>query len=450
MPTAHEVIAALPTLTPADKELLRELLTRRMVYALAATEDPEDFIALDPDSGVAPLYLIFSGVLFAYNPLDAVTAHDGTTCLVTSDGKRYKSDSIGVPFSVLDKDTIAQPVLPTVGDCYLVPAAATGAAWAGKDAQVAQYTESGWHFTVVPIGRFLYVKDETAFYHRNASGNWTAGVGSITLGDGTIAAAKNVGGGSRVNWVVENQTTNTPATITEGVSYIIGPSPTGRWSGHAGKIAAGENSGETIYTPAAGWIAFDKALSKRLTFIGSGWAQGSDAVVLLETQVASSSSTIDFTIPQDDVYDAFEIRLTNIKPASDDVQLLMRIATAGPVWQTTSYNSAASVTNVSGTSAIANSNDLAMRLTFTPSTTGALGNAAGESLSGVVRFTNPETSDYCQFSYDTVYSQADGLMGRLQGAGRYGTAVAIVGVRFVFTGGSIAGGRFSLYGIRKN
>lgn len=76
-------------------------------------------------------------------------------------------------FSVSTRSITAEPgTAPAVGSRYLVPTAATGADWSGKDGRVAIYAASGWLFAAIPIGQPLYVEDEDKFYYKNASGVW--------------------------------------------------------------------------------------------------------------------------------------------------------------------------------------------------------------------------------------------------------------------------------------
>jgi hypothetical protein len=294
MTVSHESIAALPVTGAASKSLTRAMATRRFAYCLAADESAADFVAVDPDAGTIPLYLIQNNVRYQYDSADSTTAA-GATCLVTSDGKRYKSDTIAYPHSVLDKDTVAQPVspAPTVGDRYLVPTAATGTDWAGKDGKIAIYTPSGWRFATASIGQFLYVEDETAFYHLDDSGNWVAGVGSIVLGVNSVplSALINIG---RTSFIVENQTTNTPpGSPSVGVAYIIGSSPTGAWAGKVGQLAVCEaGTSWTYYAPSNGWQAYDKATNSPVRYNGSAWVSGAGAWVgFLSVQTASGSTT---------------------------------------------------------------------------------------------------------------------------------------------------------------
>ena len=293
MTVSHESIAALPVTGAASKSLTRAMATRRFAYCLAADESAADFVAVDPDAGTIPLYLIQNNVRYQYDSADSTTAA-GATCLVTSDGKRYKSDTIAYPHSVLDKDTVAQPVspAPTVGDRYLVPTAATGTDWAGKDGKIAIYTPSGWRFATASIGQFLYIEDETAFYHLDDSGNWVAGVGSVVLGVNSVplSALINIG---RTSFIVENQTTNAPpGSPSVGVAYIIGSSPTGAWAGKVGHLAVCEaGTAWTYYAPSNGWQAYDKSTNSPVRYNGSAWVSGAGAWVGYSLVKTASGST---------------------------------------------------------------------------------------------------------------------------------------------------------------
>ncbi|MGJ4996208.1 DUF2793 domain-containing protein [Bradyrhizobium sp. HKCCYLS3077] len=269
----HEAVAALPVSTAAQKALIRAMAERRFAYCLDASESAANFIATDPATGVLPLYLIQNNISFQLDATDTTTVADGVTCLVTNDGKRYKAAAVTPPFSVLSIGTSAQPASPSVGDSYILPTAATGTDWAGKDGQIGIYTARGWVFAVAPIGRFIYVRDVTSFYHRNNSGVWTQGVGSLPLGSNSVPLRANVGVDASLIVKVENQTTNAPpASPSVGLGYIIGSSPTGAWAGNPGKLARCEQAGLfTIYSPAPGDIVYDKSSATNYQFDGTAW-----------------------------------------------------------------------------------------------------------------------------------------------------------------------------------
>ncbi len=179
--------------------------------------------------------------------------------------------------------------------------------------------------------------------------------------------------------------------------------------------------------------------------LGAGWA-------LIETQSASSSATIDFTNGLDDTFDAFEIRISNAKLATDDVEMWMRIGTgAGPTYQAgaSAYYWQTDVLRGASSGIVGDVGDSEMVLSFT-SAGAALGNASGENFNAVIGFNNPDASDFCEFHWRGSYSDASGIPTPFWGGGRYNTAGAITAIRFLPETGTFASGRFSLYGLKKS
>ncbi|MDR3450732.1 MAG: DUF2793 domain-containing protein [Alphaproteobacteria bacterium] len=71
---------------------------------------------------------------------------------------------------------------------------------------------------------------------------------------------------------VVDYTINTPpASPATGDAYIIGPSPTGAWTGFAGNLA-GYYAGWSIKPPLAGWMAWTRNGNRVLYYTGSAWA----------------------------------------------------------------------------------------------------------------------------------------------------------------------------------
>lgn len=296
MPTNHEAVAALPNASAADKTLLRNLVTKRLAYVLADADDPTNLVAVDPDTGAAIIDIIYLGRVFHYDATDTTTPHDGTTCIVTSDGRRYKlaSGTEVVAYSVLDRDLAAPPISPSIGDAYLVAAGATGA-WAGHSYEVAVYTIRSWEFLNFGIGRLIYVEDIDSYFHKDSGGNWLAGFGAQTLSSNSVPLSAAINFGKQL--IVENQTTTAPpVSPTVGTAYIIGPSATGAWAGHDAKIAICEVAGSfTIYTPGNGWEAYDKARGNSFHFDGSAWISSAGAFVGYKS-VESSTPVVNRSI----------------------------------------------------------------------------------------------------------------------------------------------------------
>lgn len=71
--------------------------------------------------------------------------------------------------------------------------------------------------------------------------------------------------------VVSRVMSTPPASPVDGVAYIVGASPSGAWSGQAGRVAL-YFSGWRFKSPKAGWIAFAQDEAKFVVYTGSAWA----------------------------------------------------------------------------------------------------------------------------------------------------------------------------------
>lgn len=80
--------------------------------------------------------------------------------------------------SVISATTTAQPVSPTEGDCYIIPASATGTDWSTyTEKDVAVYRSGAWTKFTPINGWVAYVADDTELVVYN--GSWTAIVANI-------------------------------------------------------------------------------------------------------------------------------------------------------------------------------------------------------------------------------------------------------------------------------
>jgi hypothetical protein len=301
----HDAVAALPITGAPSQTLLRNVNVARMPYVLFDADDSRTITFTDPTTGAKTIDLLLFGRVFHYDPTDTTTAHDGTSCLVSLDGLRYKlalgSDVFA--YAVLDNTIATPPVSPALGDAYLVAAAATGA-WVGKSNYIAVKTNRGWEFVNFGIGRFIYVESVDTYYHKNSGGAWVTGFGNQTVIANSVPLSAAINFGKRV--IVENQTTTSPpGSPTVGTAYIIGPSATGGWSGLDTKIAICEVAGSfVVYTPTNGWGAYDKALSNEYHFNGSAWISSAGRFIDGATASYSANAALtalmlcDDTIPQ--------------------------------------------------------------------------------------------------------------------------------------------------------
>jgi hypothetical protein len=297
MTVNHDAVAALPISGSASKTLLRNVNVARFPYVLFDADDSRNITLIDPSTGAITIDVMLFGRVFHYDPTDTTTVHDGTSCLVSADGLRYKL-AVGTDvfaYAVINNTTSVPPVSPTLGDAYLVAAGATGA-WAGKSNYIARKTNRGWEFINFDIGRFIYVESVDTYYHKNAGGAWVTGFGNQVTTPNSVPLSAAINFGKRI--LVENQTTTAPpGSPVVPTAYIIGPAATGAWSGLDGQIAICEVAGSfVIYNPTNGWEAYNKAKNTSFTFNGSAWA--STAGAFINTASATYSANVDINTPQ--------------------------------------------------------------------------------------------------------------------------------------------------------
>jgi hypothetical protein len=72
--------------------------------------------------------------------------------------------------------------------------------------------------------------------------------------------------------VIDRDLTTPPTTPANGDRYIVGPSPSGAWLGHANKIAAWQDGAWAFLTPREGWLAWVADEDQLYAFTGSAWA----------------------------------------------------------------------------------------------------------------------------------------------------------------------------------
>ena len=72
--------------------------------------------------------------------------------------------------------------------------------------------------------------------------------------------------------VLDRDLTAPPSSPADGARYIVGGSPTGAWSGHAGSIAAYQDGAWMFYAPVEGWIAWIGDEDAAVVWDGSAWS----------------------------------------------------------------------------------------------------------------------------------------------------------------------------------
>lgn len=196
--------------------------------------------------------------------------------------------------------------------------------------------------------------------------------------------------------------------------------------------------------------------TNKVTGLGNGTAAtdaaayGQVIMRTIESQVASNSAAFDFDANLDDTYDRYELEFTNLVPQTDDVTLFLRVGTGGgPTWQSgaSAYTTNAWLVGASAGQFLGGAGS-AVFLTGTTTALG-VGNAAGEFVSGVVEFDNPDAAKFPVFSFRSRYMTPAPASVSVTGGGSYGTSGAITGLQLSFSSGNIVSGTARLIGYRK-
>ncbi len=174
-----------------------------------------------------------------------------------------------------------------------------------------------------------------------------------------------------------------------------------------------------------------------------GSAIGDPGLVLLETVVASSASTIDIGESFLDIgtYDEFEIRVTEFNPSIDGADLLIRLKYAGSFLAVNySYHSAVGIYSSNSYSALVSQTDTSIQIS------NQIGNA--DAISLTLSIANPASSikRMVYWKGANVFNITNGKA--LSGSGINHATTIIQGVRFLMSTGTFSG-TARLYGVIK-
>jgi len=181
-------------------------------------------------------------------------------------------------------------------------------------------------------------------------------------------------------------------------------------------------------------------------------AGGSSAgVVLLEQHTASSSATLDFTTGITSTYDDYMFELVNVLPASNAVDMWLRVSTnGGSTFDATAgaYNTLA-FRWTSGASAAAGGTSTNMQVDGGGGADPVSSTAANGGVNGTYyMYGAANTAMGTVFKGEVTNGSTNGFRGAVV-AGTWTTTTAVNAVRFLFSSGNIASGTIRLYGVAK-
>lgn len=180
---------------------------------------------------------------------------------------------------------------------------------------------------------------------------------------------------------------------------------------------------------------------------GTWAAPGSGALVLISSQTASSSATIDFT-GLNSTYHTYIIEFSQVVPVTDGQPLYLRVGTGGtPTYQSGASDYSWSIMFlVHATSPaygqLGDDADSEIQLSDN------VGNNTLESVDGRIVFYNPSaTSRYHKCTFENNSINGSGVAFTAVGSGIYRSTTAVTALRLLFASGNISSGTFKLYGV---
>ena len=196
-------------------------------------------------------------------------------------------------------------------------------------------------------------------------------------------------------------------------------------------------------------VCNDRSMAS-ITSLPSGVSGGS--LVLLSTQTASSSSTIDFTSNIDSTYDSYIFKFINIHPSNDNVDFYVNASVDGGsnynVTKTTTYFRAGHDEGGSGAATEYRTGEDLSQSTGGQIILQQMGNDNDQCGSGTLHLFNPSSTTFVKHFISRVDGMAhnDQLLSDFI-AGYFNTTSAINAIQFSIEAGTIESGDICLYGI---
>ena len=185
-----------------------------------------------------------------------------------------------------------------------------------------------------------------------------------------------------------------------------------------------------------------------ITALPSGVSGG--AMTLLETQTASSDSTISFTSNIDSTYKEYIFKFINIHPATNSANLSFNMSIdAGSNYNvtktTTSFRSVQTEDATTTALGYRSDYDLAQATGFQP-LGDANSNDNDSALAGELHLFNPSSTTFVKH-FTAVTSHIAGQAKEYFTAGYGNTTSAVDAIQFKMSSGNIDAGTFKLYGV---
>ena len=177
------------------------------------------------------------------------------------------------------------------------------------------------------------------------------------------------------------------------------------------------------------------------------------ALTLISTHTASADSSIDITSGIDSTYDSYEFHCVNMHPANDSVDFKFQVNAAGAsgfneVMTTTAFYAYHRETEGAQALTYDGNDDQAQGTAYQKIFSFDTGNAADESVSGILTLYAPSNTTYVKNftavgNGVTVYEYTNTMFN----AGYINTTAAIDEISFAFESGNIDAGTIKMFGV---
>lgn len=313
------------------------------------------------------------------------------------------------------------------------------------------YTTGGVDVSLADGGTGASLADPNAdrimFWDDSAGAvTWLTAGSGLSITGTTITAT---GGGGGLADVVDDTTPQLGGNLDVNGQSIVSVSN--------GNIPITPNGTGSVVLDGLNWPQADGTADYLLKTDGAGqlsWTappSSGGSWVLISSGTASSSASLSFT-GLSSTYSAYAAVLTNILPATDNVELYMRTSTNNG----SSYDSGASnyvwkgeANYGSGAGTYASYGGAATYIGLTSTSASyQASNSAGEGWCGTVNIYQPSAVNKCKVRYSGAYIATTGVFTFIDGAGYRDTAADVDAIQFLFSSGNIASGTIYLYGLK--
>ena len=201
----------------------------------------------------------------------------------------------------------------------------------------------------------------------------------------------------------------------------------------------------TVAVGTSGHILTSQGTGAAPVFASADW-------VKIATATASASAAITFTDLGGSIYSALRVIMSDVAPATDNVDFYLRTSTDGGSTYDSSAGNYAYSGNVTQSGAtnspVASTGATQMAISGLGSGE-QLGSGTNESYAGVLTVFDPSAATYTRFKVEYCYSDEGGSNAIATGSmgGARLSAADVDAIQFLMASGNIATGEFTLYGL---